>query len=145
MALAFDTMNEWLSKIEADNTKVALEQKVIKDRPALAVDTCFEGTVSTEAAKCDAVYHTFTDTRVAAGEPTSSDIMKCQLKPLKRADYMAAFSDAQWATLQATFPGGVCDYSRPGVDQVTPESWQTFANGPGGRPLGPMPVSIQAR
>ena len=145
VALAFDTMNEWLSKTEADKSNITLEQKVIKDRPALAVDTCFEGTTPTDASKCDAVYHTFTDTRVAAGEPTSSDIMKCQLKPLNRADYSVTFSDAQWSMLQATFRGGVCDYSRPGVDQVTPEPWQTFANGPGGQPLGPPPVSIQAQ
>jgi hypothetical protein len=145
VALAFDTMNEWLSKIETDNTHIALGQKVIKNRPALAVDTCFEGTTPTAASKCDAVYHTFTDTRVAAGEPASSDIMKCQLKPLNRADYAVIFSDAQWSTLQATFPGGVCDYSRSGIDQATPEPWQTFANGPGGQPLGPTPVSVQAR
>ncbi len=145
VALAFDTMNEWLSGIEADKTNLTIEQKVIKNRPALAVDTCFEGITPTDAAKCDAVYHTFTDTRVAAGEPPSSDIMKCQLKPLNRADFAVTFSDPQWSTLKATFPGGVCDYSRPGVDQVTPEPWQTFANGPGGEPLGPPPVSIQAR
>ena len=78
-----------------------------------------------DAAKCDAVYRTFTDTRVAAGEPTASDIMKCQLKPLNRADYGVSFTAEQWAKLQFTFPGGVCDYSRPGVDQVTPEPWQT--------------------
>jgi hypothetical protein len=144
-ALAFDTMNEWLTRIEADKSNVPLEQKVIKDRPALAVDTCFEGTTPVDASKCDAVYHTFTDTRVAAGEPTASDIMKCQLKPLNRADYNVTFTAAQWDTLQSTFPGGVCDYSRPGVDQVTPEPWQTFANGPGGQPLGTAPVSVQAR
>jgi hypothetical protein len=143
--LAFDTMNEWLTRIEADKTQITLERKVIKDRPVLAVDTCLEGTTPVGAARCDAVYHTFTDTRVAAGEPTASDILKCQLKPLNRDDYGATFTAAQWATLQSTFRGGVCDYSRPGVDQVTPESWQTFANGPGGQPLGPPPVSVLAR
>ena len=144
-ALAFDTMNAWLTAIEGDKRNGTLEQKVIQDRPVLAVDTCFEGTTPVDAAKCDAVYHTFTDTRVAAGEPTASDIMKCQLKPLNRADYSVAFTAQQWAKLQSTFPGGVCDYSKPGVDQVTPESWQTFAGGPGGHPLGPAPVSVQAR
>ena len=47
------------------------------------------------------------------------------------------FTDAQWAQLQATFPTGVCDYSKPGVDQQPPKArWLTFADGPGGRPLG---------
>ncbi len=143
--LAFDTMNAWLTKIEADTRSATLEQKVIQDRPPLAVDTCFEGTTPVDASKCDAVYHTFTDTRVAAGEPTASDIMKCQLKPLNRRDYSVSFTTEQWAKLQATFPGGVCDYSKPGVDQVAPEPWQTFAGGPGGQPLGAAPVSVQAR
>ena len=116
-----------------------LEQKIIKDRPLLAVDTCFDGTTSVDASKCDAVYRTFTDTRVAAGEPTASDVMKCQLKPLNRVDYGVSFTAEQWAKLQSAFPAGVCDYSKPGVDQVTPEPWQTFAGGPGGKPLGPAP------
>jgi hypothetical protein len=145
VALAFDTMNEWLSRIKADDSKIRVEEKVIKNRPVLAVDTCFEGTTRENAAKCDPAYHTFTDTRVAAGEPTASDIMKCQLKPLNQADYPVTFSNAQWSTLQSAFPAGVCDYSRAGVDQVTPEPWQTFANGPGGHPLGPPPVSSQVR
>ena len=133
------------AKVEADSNTMTLQRKVIKNRPTLAVDTCFEGTTPVDALKCDSVYRTFTDTRVAAGEPTASDIMKCQLKPPNRADYGIAFFEAQWSTLQSTFPGGVCDYSRSGVDQVTPEPWHTFANGPGGRPLGPPPASIQAR
>ncbi len=90
---------------------------------------------------CDAIYRTFTDTRVAAGEPAASDVMKCQLKPLRRADYKVTFTDAEWTALQLVFPSGVCDFSKPGVDQVTPEPWQTFADGPGGRPLPAAPVS----
>jgi hypothetical protein len=145
-ALAFDTMNEWLTKVEADKSNATTEQKIVKDRPALAADTCFEGTTPVDASKCDAVYHTFTDTRVAAGEPTASDIMKCQLKPLNRADYgTVSFTPEQWTKLQSAFPTGVCDYSKPGVDQVTPAPWQTFANGPGGQPLGSAPVSAAVR
>ncbi len=144
-ALAFDTMNEWLTKIDLDKSKMPLAQRVIADRPVLATDTCFQGTTSVDAAQCDTVYHTFTDTRVAAGEPTASDIMKCQLKAINRADYGVTFTAAQWTALNTAFPTGVCDYSRPGVDQVTPEPWQTFAKGPGGQPLGARPVSVAAR
>jgi hypothetical protein len=67
--------------------------------------------------------------------------MKCQLKPINRADYNVAFTDAQWASLQTTFSSGVCDYSKPGVGQVAPEPWQTFADGPGGHPLPEAPTS----
>ena len=52
------------------------------------------------------------------------------------------FTDAQWARLQSTFASGVCDYSKRGVAQRKPKSsWLTFADGPGGRPLGKAPVS----
>jgi hypothetical protein len=143
--LAFDTMNTWLAAVEADRSTKPLAQKIVDNRPPLGRDTCFDGTTPVQAPGCDATYRAFTETRVAAGEPTTSDIMKCQLKPPRRLDYQAAFSDAEWAALQKVFPTGVCDFSRPGVDQVAPEPWQTFAAGPGGRPLGPAPISQAVR
>jgi hypothetical protein len=142
---AFETMNDWLAAIESDRSSAPLEQKVVEHRPALAVDTCFQNGAPVAASVCDAIYRTFTDTRVAAGEPAASDIMKCQLKPLARADYRVTFTDAEWSMLERVFASGVCDFSKPGVDQVTPEPWQSFSNGPGGRPLGPVPVSQPVR
>jgi hypothetical protein len=44
--------------------------------------------------------------------------MKCQLKPVSFADYKVSFSDAQRSRLKAIFPEGVCDWSKPGVNQV---------------------------
>jgi len=143
--LAFATMNQWLAAIETDRSTKTLAEKVVADRPALAVDTCLDNTTAVAAAQCDAVYKTFTDTRVAAGEPVASDILKCQLKPLARGDYKVTFTDAEWATLQRVFSSGVCDFSKPGVDQVTPDPWQSFAGGPGGKALGPAPTSERVR
>jgi hypothetical protein len=50
--------------------------------------------------------------------------------------------------LKRAFPSGVCDFSKPGVDQQPTVPWQTYQhrNGKvifGGRPLGPAPVSRQ--
>jgi hypothetical protein len=143
--LAFNTMNQWLAAIDLDKSAQTLPQKIVANRPALAVDACFEDTTPVAAARCDAMYKTFADTRVAAGERTTSDIMKCQLKPLNRLDYKVTFTDAEWVALQRVFPSGVCDFSKPGVDQIAPEPWQTFADGPGGKPLGPPPVSQRVR
>ena len=78
---------------------------------------------------------------MTAGGPVTNDVLKCQLKPLSRVDYNVTFTDEQWARLQATFPSGVCDYSKRGVKQAKPRPWLTFADGPGGRPLGQLPVS----
>ncbi len=55
-----------------------------------------------------------------------------------------SFSDEQWANLQAAFPSGVCDYTKPGVSQQPPKArWLTFADGPGGRALGPAPGATE--
>ena len=45
------------------------------------------------------------------------------------------------ARLNAVFPTGVCDWSKPGVGQQEAVSPLTFAAGPGGQPLPPAPVS----
>lgn len=164
----FDAMNEWLTKVEADKSDKPLHQKLAANRPAVAVDSCWRADVatwSTDASYCNTganpsvassttgtgtatVYSptidewpVFRDTRVAAGEGLTSDIMKCQLKPLNRVDFSVAFTNPQWARLQAVFPQGVCDYSKPGIGQEAPAPWQTFIDGPGGKPLGAPPVS----
>jgi hypothetical protein len=67
--------------------------------------------------------------------------MKCQLKPLSATDYAVAFTPEQWARLQAAFPTGVCDWTKPSVDVQPSVPWLTFAGGPGGQPLGAAPVS----
>jgi hypothetical protein len=72
----------------------------------------------------------------------AEDILKCQLKPLNTADDLpATFTAEQLVRLYNTFPGGVCDWSKPGVGQQSPHSPLTFAAGPGGRPLPPAPRS----
>jgi hypothetical protein len=85
--------------------------------------------------------------RTVAGDPITTDANKCQLKPLRRSAYLPVrFTDAEWVELTRTFPRGVCDYARPGVDQRPTIPWLTYqtASGQviyGGRPLGRPPVS----
>jgi len=80
--------------------------------------------------------------RQIAGGPLAENILKCQLKPLNRADYLpVVFSSDLQARLEAVFPGGVCDWSKPGIGQQPPVSPLDFAQGPGGVPLPPAPVS----
>jgi hypothetical protein len=54
------------------------------------------------------------------------------------------FTAAQLARLNAVFPGGVCDWSKPGVGQQEAISPLTFTAGPGGVPL-PPPPTVQRR
>jgi len=74
---------------------------------------------------------------LGAGEPLTDDTAKCQLKVMNRTDYFPnLFTDAQWSQLQQAFPTGVCDYTKPGVNQQATVPWMTYRNGPGGQPLG---------
>jgi uncharacterized tannase-like protein DUF6351 len=149
---SFLTMDEWLANIEADRSALPRDQKVAANKPASAFDFCFLSsdptfsTKVTDQAVCDA------DPRLAkhasprqiSGGPLAEDVLKCQLKPLDFTDPAyggAAFTDAQKARLSAVFPGGVCDFTKPGVNQVPFDGPFTFQDGPGGEPLGPAPVS----
>lgn len=141
---AFNLMDQWLSAIEADKSSLPQAKKATRNKPAGARDACFVGGVEhawTAGSICEQLF-TYTGLiRMTAGGPNTNDVLKCQLKPQSRVDYNVAFTDEQWARLQAVFPSGVCDYSKPGVEQAKPRPWLTFADGPGGRRLGKPPVS----
>jgi hypothetical protein len=78
-------------------------------------------------AECNQLFPIHGNPRIAAGGPTSSVILKCELTDLAREDYLVEFTDEQWSRLQAVFPDGVCDWTRPGVGQVPlEETWLRF-------------------
>jgi Tannase-like family of unknown function (DUF6351) len=148
------TMDEWLSNIESDPSSVPIEAKVVNNKPVEAVDFCLATYGETDAEiaaqlplfdpACP-VKFTGKSIRQAAGEPVTDNYFKCQLKPLVFADpdYTGVlFTPAQQARLQAVFPAGVCDFTKPPAEQVPVNPWTTFAAGPGGQPLGPPPVSV---
>jgi hypothetical protein len=150
---SFLTMDVWLSTLLVSAPKPTLnsvrtQAQVINGKPAAATDVCYlTGDVNfanpiTDMAVCDA------DTRLqkhalprqVAGGPLQENILKCQLKPLNVADYLPAALDAgQLGRMNAVFPGGVCDWSKPGVGQQQAMSPLSFAAGPGGVPLPPAP------
>lgn len=139
---AFLTLDRWLAAVEADTSDAPREVKIARNRPDNAVDSCWvAGRQITDMNLCRPAFPYFGAPRIAAGGPSTHDVGKCQLKALNPADYEVQFTPDQWSRLQAAFPQGVCDWSKPGVDQVSSTPWMTFENGPGGQPLGPAPVS----
>ena len=151
---SFDTMDAWLTNVEKDKAAGTLAEKIIRSRPADAVDQCFTGVgLKLNGGLCsNLIVPVYGTPRMVAGDSAAADTNKCQLKPLARADYKTAsgrlitFTDAQWATLQEVFPRGVCDYTKPGVDQQGTVPWQTYQHEDGsviygGRPLGTIPGS----
>jgi hypothetical protein len=140
---SFSLLDRWVAAIEADTAPDPRELKVLRNKPAEAVDACWiAGEKITDLSLCGTVFPYFGTPRLAAGAPASDDVLKCQLKPLRREDYGVSFSDAQWQRLQATFAGGVCDYSVPGVGMQPVIEWASYARVAGGEPMGPPPESV---
>jgi hypothetical protein len=147
-------MDRWLDAVDKDHSNRSLEQKVAADRPADVNDRCsnIDGVEQVsvpgvgKVCELDSAQTKFATPAMVAGEGIETDTNKCQLKPLRRADYYPiSFTDDQWAQLEKAFPTGVCDFTKPGVDQQGTVPWQTYqgANGSvvyGGRPLGAAPA-----
>ena len=124
-----DAMDQWLSNIARDTApaRSALE-KVVRNKPSGLVDTCYTATLEpvTDPARCQTLFPVASNPRLVAGSPLALDRLKCELKPLERGGYNVPLTDAQLTSLRDVFPGGVCDYSRPGVGQRAPQTWLSY-------------------
>jgi hypothetical protein len=79
------------------------------------------------STRCEQLYPSASFPREMAGEDVAADVVKCQLKPVDPRDYRVPLSADALAALRAIFPDGVCDWSRPGVDQQPPDgTWLSF-------------------
>jgi len=125
-ALAIDTMGRWLDALAKDDSKATFAAKLTHAKPADAVDGCWaaDGTRINELAtldgpgKCNELYPAHLTPRLVAGAPLTDDIMKCQLKPVDPKDYRVTFTSTELDQMRQIFPGGVCDFSKPGVMQL---------------------------
>lgn len=132
---SLQAMDRWLAAVAQDDSAKPLAQKLVDDKPADLGDACYDG-AGTKLADdlCpDAVVPVYGTPRMVAGDAISTDVNKCQLKPLDRADDYGplGFSDAEWARMRALYPDGVCDFSRPGVSQQATVAWQTYQDSSG--------------
>jgi hypothetical protein len=120
-ALALETMTAWLDTLEQDRSDDAPIERVVRARPAVATDACWDATgnrieerASFESAgRCNQLYPVHRNARMVAGAPLTDDVLKCHLKAVDPSDYDVRFSPAELQKLREIFPQGVCDYSRP--------------------------------
>nr|MBA3348846.1 hypothetical protein [Actinomycetota bacterium] len=125
---AFAVMDEWMANIAAHP-----EQSVAQNKPAGAVDKCFNGDGSPiasgdgvwngilddeAAGACTQRFPLYSTSRIVAGGPIEGGIYKCQTKSVATAIADGTYglwapSAADTARLQQIFPTGVCDYSKP--------------------------------
>jgi hypothetical protein len=119
-------MDQWLTKIADDTSKDSKLAKLRRAKPADFVDACWtrdehpqkilERQMPT-SGRCNMLYPTNSFPRGVAGSPLAADIVKCQLKPISASDYKVMFTPEEVARLKQIFPTGVCDWSKPGVEQ----------------------------
>ena len=123
--MAFQVMDEWMSNIAADP-----KGRVAENKPAAAVDSCFDASGELIYAGADAwsgilddgapgactsAFEIYSTSRIVAGGPITGDVFKCDLQPVE--DAIAAGIYGSWTPdaadvdmLNAIFPSGVCDY-----------------------------------
>ena len=133
---ALRQMDQWLENLAADASSDPPADKVARAKPAELTDACWtrdeEPSRIAEhqvrgSGRCEALYPSSPSPREVAGAPLASDIAKCQLKPVDPADYKVSLGPGEMDRLRAIFPGGVCDWTRPGVGQTGLKgTWLTF-------------------
>jgi hypothetical protein len=145
-------MDRWLGSVERDRSTRSTERKIAADKPAGLTDQCWDGLgLRLSNSLCPpGVVPVYGTPRTVAGDALTTDTNKCQLKPLNRADYPLPFTAVQWNELKTTFPGGVCDYSKPGVAQQPTIPWMTYQTTGGkviygGRTMPPPPHSTTVK
>jgi Tannase-like family of unknown function (DUF6351) len=137
---AWTLLNMWVLAVKQDHSSLTDHQKVVLHRPSVLVDGCWPSTSqfvaepqtlsSAPNTTCNTVYPSWTNPRFVAGGPIQANRYKCQLKPINPADYVVTFQPAETARLNSIFPNGVCDYSKPGVNQTSLVTWPSFGPSP---------------
>jgi len=131
---AIAVMDEWMRNIRANP-----HRSIRQNRPARAVDSCFDlqgkliyagedawdGILdkSKPAGPCTQKFPLYGTSRIVAGAPIEGGIYSCARKSVATAVADGTYAPwlptpAEIAQLNAIFPEGVCDYSKP--DQARP-------------------------
>jgi hypothetical protein len=137
---AFSTFVQWMETVAADQSDRSQREKVIADKPLMAVDGCWSSATNFIAepqtfsslpdSQCNTLFPSYAFPRYIAGGPVAANITKCQLKALDPNDYTVPFTSEELSQLQQIFPNGVCDWSLPGVNQTGVIPWASFGPSP---------------
>ena len=146
---SWDLITRWLAAIKADTSHASAPdtawERMMRNRPADAVDGCWTAATNTTPAefiaepqtfsrestsRCNTLYPSYSFTRQVAGGPLDANVLKCQLRPIDAADYGTTLSATDRQRLERIFPGGVCDWSKSGVNQTRVVPWASFGPAP---------------
>ena len=133
---ALAEMDQWLANVVADSKPGTQRDRVLRNKPTTLQEGCLTRdaapakiteTFQRSSGRCASLYPAPASARSVAGGPIAADVIKCQLKPVASGDYARAFTPEQQRRLETVFPQGVCDWSRPGVEQQGLRgTWQSF-------------------
>src|SRR5262245_11999668 len=135
-------LEKWIVAYKADTSTDPQRVKVLRAKPKDAVDGCFDKSTppqfvadslpftSQSVSKCSELYPVYSNPRREAGGPLAANVIKCQLKPIDTKDYKVTFTPAEMTRLKGIFSTGVCDWSKPGVNQVPVITWASFGPSP---------------
>lgn len=151
---AWSVLERWVTAIKADPQHGSAYDTVVRNKPPDAVDGCWQEATAQGAAqfiaepqtfgrgtdsRCNQLYPSYASVRHVAGGPLHANVLKCQLKPVEPADYRVTFTPAGLQRLGRIFPDGVCDWSRPGVEQTPVLPWLSLGPAPESRMPNPAP------
>ena len=134
--------DRWMTAYKMDHSDRSLREKVMHAKPAEAQDGCWSQSDPKEfipedlvfssqpVSGCSKLYPVWSNPRHEAGGPLAANVLKCQLKPIDYADYKVSFDPEEKARLGKIFAGGVCDFSKPGVNQTPVVPWPSFGPNP---------------
>jgi hypothetical protein len=134
--------DKWMVAYMSDKSAESQRAKMLKNKPAEAVEGCYDKATppqfiaenlvfsSKPVSKCSEIFPVYSNPRHEAGGPLAANVLKCQLKPVDAREYEKAFTDVELARLRTIFPTGVCDFSKPGVNQTSVVTWASFGPSP---------------
>ena len=141
-ATAQAAFDKWMVAYKSDSSGGSQIARILKNKPAEAVEGCYDKATppafiaeplvftSQPTTRCSELFPVYSNPRHEAGGPLAANVLKCQLKPVDAKDYRTAFSAAETARLKALFPQGVCDWSKPGVNQQPVVPWASWGPSP---------------
>jgi hypothetical protein len=126
--MAFEVMDQWMANIRRHPNR-----SVASNRPAAAVDSCFDASGNLIASgdhvwdgvlddrsdgQCTGAFPVYSSSRREAGGPYRGGVFKCQRQSVSRAIATGTYGSwgpdaAERARLEQIFPDGVCDWTQP--------------------------------
>ena len=141
----FHQMDAWLTNLARDTSDSPLAERVLRAKPVDLVDSCWDYRTEPRVkivepqtfdgpGTCNELYPAFPTPRHVAGAPLANNVVKCQLKPISWDEYSVTFTPAERDRLTRIFQAGVCDWTKPGMNQDGYQgTWLSF---------GPSPVYL---